>query len=180
MLKGLVERIRNHDQRAMGELYHRCVGRLSSVCRRYVSSEDEAKDVLQNSFVRIFTALPSFEYRDEASFHTWMRRIVTNEALHLLREQKRLRFVEFDETFVADMSDEEPAIEHITADELHLLIRQLPDGYRTVVNLYVFEGYSHRQIAEMLNIKETTSASQFYHAKLLLAKRIKDLINRKP
>ena len=180
MSKELVERIRNHDQRAMRELYQQCVSRLSSVCRRYVSSEDEAKDVLQNSFVRIFTTLPTFEYRDEPSFQAWMRRIVINEALYLLRRHRRLQFVELDEQHVADMPDESPATECITADELHLLICQLPDGYRTIVNLYVFEGYSHRQIAEMLNIKETTSASQFYHAKQLLAKRIRDLINRKP
>ena len=75
--------------------------------------------------------------------------------------------------------EEEPEVERITADELHQLISELPDGYRTVVNLFVFEDYSHREIAEMLGIKENTSASQFHHAKRLLARTIKELINKK-
>ena len=74
---------------------------------------------------------------------------------------------------------DEPQSERLSADELHKLISELPDGYRMVVNLYVFEGYSHRQIAELLSISERTSASQFYHAKRLLAKRIKELTKDK-
>ena len=90
-----------------------------------------------------------------------------------------MQFTELNEGCVQQISDEEPNVELVSADELHRLVSELPDGYRTVVNLYVFEGYSHRKIAEMLSIKESTSASQFYHAKQLLAKRIKDLINKK-
>jgi RNA polymerase sigma-70 factor (ECF subfamily) len=80
---------------------------------------------------------------------------------------------------IEQMDDSEPQPERISSEELHQLISELPDGYRTVVNLYVFEGYSHKQIAELLGIKENTSASQFYYAKRLLGKRIKDLINGK-
>lgn len=177
MLKRLVKRICNHEQRAMSELYQQYVGRLSSVCYRYVPDEDDAKDVLQNSFVKIFTAIQSFEYRDEASFEGWMIKVVANEALHFLRDRKRLVFNDLQETNVSQIVEEEPKIERITADKLHQLISELPDGYRTVVNLYVFEGYSHRKIAELLGIKETTSATQFYHSKQLLARRIKELID---
>ena len=182
----LVERIRQKDQRmktesqrAMSQLYQIYVEELSSVCYRYVPSEDDAKDVLQNSFVKIFSSIPAVEYRDEPSFRGWMVKVVVNEALHFLRERRRLLFVDLQETDAQQLADEEPNPEHITADELHQLISELADGYRTVVNLYVFEGYSHRQIAALLGISESTSASQLYFAKRLLARRIKELINGK-
>lgn len=180
MTESLVQRIRNHDQQAMGALYQWSVGRLTSVCRRYVPDEDDAKDVLQNAFVRIFTALPTFEYRDEPTLLAWMRRIVVNEALRHLRDGRRLQFSALDDEVGKTLADEEPDVEQVTADELHRLVTELPDGYRTVVNLFVFEGMSHRQIAQLLDIGESTSASQFYHAKQLLAKRIKELVKRKP
>lgn len=180
MTESLVQRIRNHDQQAMGALYQWSVGRLTSVCRRYVPDEDDAKDVLQNAFVRIFTALPTFEYRDEPTLLAWMRRIVVNEALRHLRDGRRLQFSALDDEVGNTLADEEPDVEQVTPDELHRLVTELPDGYRTVVNLFVFEGMSHRQIAQLLDIGESTSASQFYHAKQLLAKRIKELVKRKP
>ncbi len=176
MVKRLVERIRQKDQRAMNELYQRYVEQLSSVCYRYVPTESDAKDVLQNSFVKIFTSLQTFVYVDEPSFEGWMVRVVVNEALHFLRDQKRLQFVELNETIAQQTADEpEPDTERISADELHRLISELPDGYRTVINLYAFEGYSHRQISALLGIREITSATQFYHAKQLLAKRINEI-----
>lgn len=174
MVEQLVERIRQKDQRAMSQLYQMYVGELSSVCYRYVPDEDDAKDVLQNSFVKIFTSISALDYRGEYSFKGWMKRIVANEALGYLKQRKRLAFAEFD-TATQDLPDDEPQTERLSPDELHQLISKLPDGYRMVVNLYVFEGYSHRQIAELLDISERTSASQFYHAKRLLAKRIKEL-----
>ena len=179
MSESLIWRIRNRDQQAMRELYQEYVEMLSSVCYRYVVEESDVKDVLQDSFVKILSSVGSFEYRDEISFRGWMKRIVANAALHFLKEKKRLQFTELNEGCVQQISDEEPNVELVSADELHRLVSELPDGYRTVVNLYVFEGYSHRKIAEMLSIKESTSASQFYHAKQLLAKRIKDLIDKK-
>ena len=175
MVEQLVERIRKNDQRAMSQLYQMYVEELSSVCYRYVPSEADAKDVLQNSFVKIFTSLKTFEFRDEPSFRGWMIRIVVNEALHFLRERKSLLFAEMNAKDVQQITDDEPDPDRISADELHQLICELPDGYRTVVNLYVFEGYTHGQIAALLNISESTSASQFYHAKRLLTKRIKEL-----
>ena len=175
----LVERIRQNDQRAMSLLYQRYVGILTSVCYRYVVHEKDVKDVLQNSFVKIFTSLDTFEFRGEESLRVWMTKIVVNESLNYLQSCKKMLFVE-DERILRDLPDEEEvSLDRISDDELHQLIRELPDGYRTVLNLFVFEGLSHRQIAELLSIKESTSASQFYFAKRLLAKRIKDLKNKK-
>ena len=180
MVEELVERIRQKDQRAMSELYTMYVKQLSSVCYRYVPNENDAKDVLQNSFVRIFTTLPTIDYQGEEVFWGWMKKVVVREALCYLRERKKLLFVELDETSQQlSNEDEEPQAERLSPEELHKLISELPDGYRTVVNLFVFEGYSHRQIASLLNIKESTSASQLYYAKRLLAKKIKELTNGK-
>jgi len=178
MVKELVERIRQKDQRAMSQLYQMYIGELSSVCYRYVPSEEDAKDVLQNSFVKIFTSLPTIDYRSEEALRGWMRRIVVNEALLFLRERRKLHFEPImSQTTIPD--DEEPESEQMLPDVLHRLVSQLPDGYRTVLNLYVFEGCSHRQIAELLGITESTSASQLYFAKRLLGRRIKELTDSK-
>ena len=179
MVKELVERIRRKDQRAMNQFYQQYVGELSSVCYRYVPSEDDAKDVLQNTFVKIFTSLPTFEYRSEEALRGWMRRVVASEALLYLRERKRLLFVE-QTAEVKELADaDEPQADLISPDTLHQMISELSVGYRTVINLYVFEGYSHKQIADLLGITESTSASQLYFAKRILARRIKELTNSK-
>ena len=180
MVSNIVERILQKDQRAMGELYQMYIGELSSVCYRYIPNRDDAKDVLQNSFVKIFTSISTIEYRGDEAFKGWLVRIVANEALLFLREKKKLLFIEQDEAKAkqARIADEAPDIEQISADQLHQLISELPDGYRTVLNLYVFENYSHRQIAELLGIKESTSASQLHYAKQWLARRIKELTNK--
>ena len=174
MVSQIVERIRQNDQRAMSQLYQMYIGELSSVCYRYIPNADDAKDVLQNSFVKIFTSIPTLEYRGEESFKGWMIRIVANEALTFLRNRKKLLFVEQNET-LDEIENDDLDTERISPDELHRLISELPDGYRTVLNLYVFENYSHRQIAELLSIKESTSASQLYYAKQWLARRIKKM-----
>ncbi len=179
MVEQLVERIRNKDQQAMKQLYLQYVGELSSVCHRYVPVDDDAKDVLQNSFVKIFKSIPTIEYRGETSFKGWMRKVVVNESLNFLRERKRLNWVTLDTTKLQLEDDEEPKVERVSPDELHRLVSELPDGYRTVLNLYVLEGYSHKNIAEMLGIKEGTSASQLFYAKQKLARKIKDLMKGK-
>ena len=180
MVSNIVERIRQKDQRAMSELYQMYIGELSSVCYRYIPTDDDAKDVLQNSFVKIFTSIATLEYRGEESLKAWMKKVVANEALTFLRNKKKLQFIE--QNTIADepqADNEAPDTERITPAELHQLISELPDGYRTVVNLYVFENYSHRQIAELLGIKEGTSASQLHYAKQWLTRRIKELIIEK-
>ena len=156
MVSQIVERIRKKDQRAMNQLYQMYVGELTSVCYRYIPNADDAKDVLQNSFVKIFTSIPTLEYRGDEQFKGWLVRIVANEALMFLRNKKKLLFVEQNET--ADEMDEN------NVD---------PDTERITPN------YSHRQIAELLGIKESTSASQLYYAKQWLARRIKELTSEK-
>ena len=175
MVSQLVERIREKDQRAMSQFYQRYVEELSSVCYRYVPSRSDAKDVLQNSFVKIFTMLPTIDYVGEEALKAWMKRVVANEALGFLRKQKKLLFVVHRAAEADQIDDTEPQSEQISPEELHQMISELPDGYRTVINLYVFEDYTHKQIAELLGISESTSASQLYFAKRLLAKKIEKM-----
>ena len=188
MVDNLVERIRQKDQRAMSQLYQMYIRELSSVCYRYVPSEADAKDVLQNSFVNIFKSIPTLDYRGEAAFKMWMKKIVVNEALYFLKERRMLRskfgmrVVDPDMEQASDTicSDSEPSeAELLTPDELHQLISELPDGCRTVVNLFVFEDYTHQEIADVLGIDRATSASQLYYAKRLLAQRIKEITNKR-
>ena len=188
MVENLVERIRQKDQRAMSQLYQMYIRELSSVCYRYVPTDADAKDVLQNSFVNIFKSIPTMDYRGEAAFKMWMKKIVVNEALNFLKERRKLRSAFGQRITEPDMeleSDIQPSNSEdlnaalMTADELHQLVSELPDGCRTVVNLYIFEDYTHQEIADVLGIDRATSASQLYYAKRLLAKRIKELTNKR-
>ena len=108
MVRELVERIRQKDQRAMNQLYKMYIEELSSVCYRYVPSKNDAKDVLQNSLVKIFTAIPAIDYRNEESLRAWMIKVVVNEALSFLRGRKKLLFIEQDPVSIQISDDEEP------------------------------------------------------------------------
>jgi len=129
----------------------------------------------QHSFVKIFTMLPTIDYVGEEALKAWMKRVVANEALGFLRKQKKLLFVVHTAAEADQIDDTEPQSEQISPEELHQMISELPDGYRTAINLYVFEDYTHKQIAELLGISESTSASQLYFAKRLLAKKIEKM-----
>ena len=159
------------DSRGQRELYERFAGYLSAVARRYLGDEDTVKDVLQDAFVRIFQKFESFRYRGEGSLKAWVTRIVVNGALHELRSDKHMLTVE---TLPETEPDVEPEIDNVPAVELQKMIRNLPDGYRTVFNLYVFEQMSHKEIASLLGIKEDSSASQLLRAKARLAHEIKE------
>ncbi len=171
--KDLVREAARGDRSAMADLYGRNIGYLVAVCSRYISSEEDRNDVLQSSFVKIFSSIGRFEYRGDGSLRAWMTRIVVNEAIRYLREQTRSSHA--DERQMSDMAEEEdPEVEDIPVGVIQDMIRQLPDGYRTVFNLFVFEEKSHKEISAMLGITESTSASQFHRAKNILAKKIKE------
>lgn len=175
----LVEKIRKGDRNAMSMLYRKYIGSLSSVCHRYLAVDDDAKDVLQDSFLKILMQMDKFSYNGDGSLRAWMTRIVVNRSLNFLRDRSRLNMMLKGNLSSQEVAADEPDVELISPDELHLLIRQLPDGYRTVLNLYVFENYSHREIAQLLGIKESSSSSQLHHAKALLAKKIREFRKEK-
>lgn len=163
-----------HGNKAAAEwIYHRHVRYLSALCSRYLTSDDDIKDVLQESFLKIFSSLKNFNYRGEGSLRAWMAKITLTETLKFIRSNSRFEFVDI-ETGGKDWACEDGIVtEDIPTETLHRFIRELPDGYRTVFNLYVIDDMSHKQIAALLGIKENSSASQLHKAKALLAKRIK-------
>ncbi len=168
----IVSRIVKGDISAKKYLYCQYAGYLTGVCSKYITTAEDVKDILQESFLKIFSSIDTFEYRGAGSLKGWMTRIVVNESLKLLKSVCRFESIPLSDEN-EEISDEEPDINGIPFSELHSMIRKLPIGYRTVLNLFVFEGKSHKEIASILDIKESTSASQFHRAKNLLAEKIK-------
>jgi len=157
---------------AKRSLYDLHIRYMTGVCARYISDYEDVKDVLQNSYMKVFSSLASFEYRGAGSLKAWIARIVVNESLGHLRQHDRLSFGPIDDD-VENMAEEEPSVPQLPPELIHSLIRKLPDGYRTIFNLYVFEERTHREIARLLGISENTSASQFHRARKLLLKNIR-------
>lgn len=161
------------DNTATEWIYRKHVRYLSALCSRYITEDEDIKDVLQESFIKIFTSLDSFKYRGEGALKAWITKITLNETLKFVRNNSRLPIDSIDDkdTNIADGDSMET--EDIPTDVLHQFIRELPDGYRTVFNLYVIDDKSHKEIAQLLGIKENTSASQLHKAKSMLAQKIK-------
>ena len=158
----------------MKALYDRYAGFLTAVCSRYIENKEDVKDLMQDSFIRIFSSIGSFEYRGEGSLKAWMSRIVINNTLKYIRGNIQKGMISIDED-IPDVPDEEiPEISEIPPSLIQEMIRRLPEGYRTVFNLFVFEGKSHKEIAMLLGIKENSSASQLHRAKALLAGWIRE------
>ncbi len=168
----LAQRLRLRDHKAMRMVYDAYARYLTGVCARYIVDDNNLKDVLQEAFVRIYDAAPGFEYRGPGSLKGWMARIVVNQALKHLRDNKAL-FVPITEQ-QEDIPEDDPDTEDVPASEIYRMIRELPEGYRTVFNLYVVEGRSHKEISTLLDIGESTSASQLHRAKVLLASKIRE------
>ncbi len=167
----LLNQARNGDSVAQRTIYMLHIRYLTAVCSRYILNPEDVKDVLQDSFIKIFSALNTFEFRGSGSLRSWMSRIVVNESLKFLKRARTFEFAEL--TAVEDtIPFEGPDLDLVPTGVIYELIRQLPDGYRTIFNLYIIEGKSHKEIARMLNIKEGTSASQLHRAKAMLASRI--------
>lgn len=159
----------NEDRRCQREVFNRYAGKMMTVCLRYTRHRMEAEDVLQDAFIKVFDNIRKFE--SKGSFEGWIRRIVVNTALKNSARhsfQKELMGVET----VLESSEDPSVFSKMTEDELLKLISQLPDGYRTVFNLYVLEDYSHKEIAEALGIEESTSRSQLVKARNMLQSKV--------
>ena len=169
----IIKLFRRGDASAMDMLYAQYADYLTAVCARYIPDDDELKDVLQESFIKIFSKIGEFNYRGNGSLRAWITRIVINESLLTIRKKKNSPIINI-ENEPPDIQDDEPELGNIGEEVLTNMIRQLPDGYRTVFNLFVIEGKSHKEIAKILNIKADSSASQFHKAKKQLAKMIKN------
>ncbi|MEZ4777324.1 MAG: RNA polymerase sigma factor [Bacteroidia bacterium] len=155
-------------QRALYQHYHRL---MFGVCLRYTDNHDDAKDILQEGFIKVFKYISSFE--GKGSFEGWIRRIMVHTSIEHYRRNSRYFMVDIEEARQVHLNTD--MLESLSREEIMGLIRQLPVGYRTVFNLYAIEGFSHQEIAEMLNISAGTSKSQLSRAKKLLQDRIEYL-----
>lgn len=170
----LLEAILRQDATAQRRLYEKYSRKMFGVCLRYARSREEAEDLLQDGFLKVFQKLSSF--KNEGSLEGWIRRVMVNTSLDHIRQQK-LQWA--DPETIEEPGTDAGVIEKMNAGELLALIQQLPTGFRTVFNLYAIEGYSHREIGEMLQISEGTSKSQYARARVQLMERINVLQQEK-
>lgn len=168
----LVEKARRGDQKAMHRLYRIYLPAMYNTCIRIVVSRTDAEDIIQESFVSAFSGIKGF--RGESAFGAWLKRIVINKSLNHLRS-KKLSFVDYENIQIEDKDPEADDLPDIPMEVIHEGIKSLPEKARVVFNLHLLEGYTHRKIAGMLGISESTSKSQFIRAKNLL----KDILVRK-
>lgn len=170
----LVKQLRSGSSSAMREFYSLYADCLAGVCSRYIVDEEDLKDVFQDSLISIFTSIHGFNYRGTGSLQAWATKIVVNQSLKFLKEKKRTELTSLEWEVVAEIEEEDPPISNVPPEIIHRLVCELPTGYRTVFNLYVFENKSHQEIADLLGIKKDTSCSQFSRAKNLLTKKLTD------
>ncbi|GAB3944484.1 RNA polymerase sigma factor [Spirosoma harenae] len=166
----LVEGCRRQDRSTQRKLYERFAGKLFVVCKRYVKDPDEAEDVLQDAFVKIYRHIDSFRF--ECPLEAWLKRIVINTALKYLRKQKPWEHTTDVQELAPVLPQADESLPTLNYQYLLQLIQELPPGCRTVFNLYAIEGYNHPEIAQMLDIAEGTSKSQYARARSLLQQKL--------
>ena len=166
----LIKACRNGERAAQKRLYDAYAPQMMGVCYRYAQSLQEAEDMLQDAFIRVFSNLDQF--RSEGEPGAWIRRIVVNCAINAIRKQK-MQISSWDNQpeELHPITDTDPEIK-FDAKELADLIQKLPDGYRIVFNLHAVEGYTHEEIGKVLGIKPASSRSQYLRARALLAKQV--------
>ena len=165
----IIKGCKKNNTRCQHELFNMYAGKLMSVCLRYAASTRDAEDMLQNSFIKIFNSIQ--QYRNEGAFEGWIRKITVNTCLAHLRKKSFNYTEEKNAGNVADINTLQ-AVSSISEKELIKMISKLPEGYRIVFNLYVIEGYSHEEIAKMMNIEAVTSRSQLAKARKMLQEQI--------
>ena len=168
--KELIERCLEKDPRAQEWLYKQYSRPMYGICLRFARNTLEADDILQEGFIRVFTGLKDF--RNEGSLEGWIRRTIVNTAINYYRSKQN----EWNETTIEKaesfQSVAEDILQQISVSDLLQLIQQLPEGYRMVFNLHIIDGYTHQEIAEMLNISENTSKSQLSRARAALQQKL--------
>ncbi|WP_080053944.1 RNA polymerase sigma factor [Spirosoma aerolatum] len=168
----LIAALKRGESRAHKVVYERYAGKMLAVCTRYCANRDDAEEVMIDGFMRVFEKIEQF--REDGSFEGWIRRVMVTESLMFLRKNKQWR----QEVSIDDVTVEPDyawADTAVNENDLLRMVNQLPDGYRTVFNLYAIEGYSHAEIADMLSISEGTSKSQLSRARMLLQANVKKL-----
>lgn len=172
----LVERCLENDRKAQATFYERYYAELYRISMRYLSDHQDTEDVVIQAFTKAFKNLKAFHYLGQGSLGKWIRTIAIHEALKLLNKRKVFAF----DTPVEEVQIESPsinALQTMAAEEIVHAIERLPSGYRTVFNLFSIEGYSHKEIAELLGISESTSKTQLLKARKTLMQSIAKTTN---
>lgn len=172
-LGDILKAIRKGDGRSKRLLYEQTVRYAASVCSRYLSDDEDVKDALQETYVTIFSKLDKSDFKNKDALMTWIGRIAMTRSIDLLR-RRRKDIIAFPGDLPDNLPDEEPDVSGIPQSTVLAAIRALPEGYRTVLNMYVFEQMSHKEIAKALGITKGTSASQYHRAKAALAEALKN------
>jgi RNA polymerase sigma-70 factor (ECF subfamily) len=159
----LIAQCRAGDRSAYYRIYELYSRSMYNVCFRIVGNEDDADDVLQEAFISAFNNLD--HYRGDATFGAWLKRIVVNKAINVLKKKRMEPLPEDDRWDVPEEVNESHEYEDLTVERVKKAIQQLPDGYRSVLSLYLLEGYDHQEIGEILGVSESTSKSQLNRAK---------------
>lgn len=164
------------DRRMQEELYQRFSPRMYGVCLRYAGNTEEAEDILQEGFVKVFKKLDS--YRGDGSFEGWIRRIFVNTAIEHFRRKRYLQPVTEKEENTLE-GNYLSVLDDLAERDILALVQQLSPGYRTVFNMYVVEGYTHKEIGDIMGISEGTSKSQLSRAKIILQDLVKKFLEEK-
>lgn len=172
-LKKLIIRCKKNDRTAQAEVYQIYSGKLFGLCLKYSKNYQEAQDNLHNGFITIFKKIGQFNFK--GSFEGWMKRIMINTALQTYRKKDVLSLISEE---IPEPIEVEVETEDISLSYLLKIIQELPNRYRMVFNLYVMDGYTHREIAEMLEISEGTSKSNLSRARLILKKKVEAYQNQ--
>lgn len=172
LIKGCID----GDRRVQEELYRRFSPKMYAVCIRYAGSTDDAQDILQDGFIKVFKNLAKF--RGEGSFEGWIRRIIVNTAIEHLRRKTYLKpIAEKEENTIP--YKEITVLDKLGEKDIMELIKQLSPGYRTVFNMYVVEGFTHKEIGDILGISEGTSKSQLARARVILQEKVVTLLDER-
>jgi len=169
----LIQGCKNNDRKYQELLYRKFAKKMYGICLSYAKDRNMAQEILQDGFVKVFKKIDTF--KEQGPLEGWIRRIITNTALdHLRKKSKLYEFID-DNKEVEEERMDNSILENINADGIFSMIKQLPEGAKAVFNLYAVEGYSHKEIAEKLEITEGTSKSQFKRARSLLKTLLRDL-----
>ncbi|MFZ1807352.1 MAG: RNA polymerase sigma factor [Cyclobacteriaceae bacterium] len=172
----LILRCRKDDRKAQNLLFNIYEKKVLAVVIRYTSSIDEAKDIQQEAFIKVFNNLKS-NVTAILSLEKWIIRIAVNTAIDYFRKQKRIE--NLNDQFLFPVAEQPVVLEQLKEEELITLIQQMPDPYRLIFNLYIVEGYNHKEIAMMVNIEESTSRSYLTRAKDFLKSKLTQPENKK-
>lgn len=172
----LIEGCIQGNRKMQQALYDRFASKMYGVCLRYAGNTDEAQDILQEGFIKIFKKIGSF--RSEGSFEGWVRRIFVNTSIEHFRKKNYLQPITEKEEDTVE-GKYLSVLDTLAEKDIISLVQQLSPGYRTVFNMYVIEGYTHKEIADMLGISEGTSKSQLSRAKLILQRLVSTYIDKR-